>query len=150
MPEFGHGEVVYNVIDSRQSYLQDVVVAGLRALGYSAAADASIAVPNPANASIGSVPLAASVVATTPTPSAAVSRDEAISADASEPAAGDATSPSTHDIPPTALAIRMAKEAGVTLIAIARGDAFQVFAHPERLEAIAAADPEIREKLENA
>jgi arginyl-tRNA synthetase len=33
-PSFGHGERVYNVIDSRQSYLQDVVVAGLRALGY--------------------------------------------------------------------------------------------------------------------
>ncbi len=30
--EFGHGDWVYNVIDSRQSYLQDVVVAGLRAL----------------------------------------------------------------------------------------------------------------------
>lgn len=32
-PEFGRGAEVYNVIDSRQSYLQDVVVAGLRALG---------------------------------------------------------------------------------------------------------------------
>jgi arginyl-tRNA synthetase len=39
--EFGHGESVYNVIDSRQSYLQDVVVAGLRALGYSQQADES-------------------------------------------------------------------------------------------------------------
>ena len=33
-PHFGGGARVYNVIDSRQSYLQDVVVAGLRALGY--------------------------------------------------------------------------------------------------------------------
>jgi arginyl-tRNA synthetase len=33
-PNFGHGDPVYNVIDSRQSYLQDVVVAGLNALGY--------------------------------------------------------------------------------------------------------------------
>jgi arginyl-tRNA synthetase len=33
---------VYNVIDSRQSYLQDVVVAGLRALGFAAQADNSI------------------------------------------------------------------------------------------------------------
>jgi arginyl-tRNA synthetase len=41
-PEFGHGEWVYNVIDSRQSYLQDVVVAGLRALGYDQQADRSI------------------------------------------------------------------------------------------------------------
>jgi len=41
-PSFGHGELVYNVIDSRQSYLQDVVVAGLRALGYNQQADHSV------------------------------------------------------------------------------------------------------------
>ncbi len=41
-PAFGRGSRVYNVIDSRQSYLQDVVVAGIRALGYSNAADASV------------------------------------------------------------------------------------------------------------
>ena len=41
-PQFGRGESVYNVIDSRQSYLQDVVVAGLRALGYNEQADRSI------------------------------------------------------------------------------------------------------------
>jgi arginyl-tRNA synthetase len=41
-PRFGHGSRVYNVIDARQSYLQDVVVAGLRALGYTAQADQSI------------------------------------------------------------------------------------------------------------
>jgi arginyl-tRNA synthetase len=40
--EFGHGRSVFNVIDSRQSYLQDVVVAGLRALGYNEQADNSI------------------------------------------------------------------------------------------------------------
>ncbi len=39
---FGAGERVYNVIDSRQSYLQDVVVAGLRALGYEEQAANSI------------------------------------------------------------------------------------------------------------
>lgn len=39
---FGGGSRVYNVIDSRQSYLQDVVVAGLRALGYHDQADRSI------------------------------------------------------------------------------------------------------------
>ena len=39
---FGAGARVYNVIDSRQSYLQDVVVAGLRALGYTDQADRSI------------------------------------------------------------------------------------------------------------
>jgi arginyl-tRNA synthetase len=41
-PHFGGAESVYNVIDSRQSYLQDVVVAGLRALGYNQQADRSI------------------------------------------------------------------------------------------------------------
>lgn len=39
---FGRAERVYNVIDSRQSYLQDVVVAGLRALGYNDQADRSV------------------------------------------------------------------------------------------------------------
>ena len=33
-PSFGRAARVYNVIDSRQSYLQDVVVAGLRQLGF--------------------------------------------------------------------------------------------------------------------
>jgi arginyl-tRNA synthetase len=41
-PGFGHGSKVYNVIDTRQSYLQDVVVAGLRALGYPDQAEQSI------------------------------------------------------------------------------------------------------------
>ena len=40
--QFGHGTRVFNVIDARQSYLQDVVVAGLRALGYNEQADQSI------------------------------------------------------------------------------------------------------------
>jgi arginyl-tRNA synthetase len=39
---FGGGSRVYNVIDARQSYLQDVVVAGLRALGYEQQAAKSI------------------------------------------------------------------------------------------------------------
>jgi arginyl-tRNA synthetase len=41
-PPFGRGARVYNVIDSRQSYLQDVVVAGLRALGFEKQAEASV------------------------------------------------------------------------------------------------------------
>ena len=41
-PRFGHAARVYNVIDSRQSYLQDVVVAGLRALGYNQQAERSV------------------------------------------------------------------------------------------------------------
>jgi arginyl-tRNA synthetase len=39
---FGGGRKVYNVIDSRQSYLQDVVVAGLKALNYNEQAANSI------------------------------------------------------------------------------------------------------------
>ncbi len=35
---------------------------------------------------------------------------------------------------PTALALRMAEEAGMTLIAIARTDGFEIFTHPERIE----------------
>ncbi len=41
-PAFGHATVVYNVIDARQAYLQNVVVAGLRALGFREQADRSI------------------------------------------------------------------------------------------------------------
>ena len=39
--DFGQGERVYNVIDSRQSYLQNIVFAGLRALGFHLQADRS-------------------------------------------------------------------------------------------------------------
>ncbi len=39
---FGRASKVFNVIDSRQAYLQDVVVAGLRALNFQEQADASI------------------------------------------------------------------------------------------------------------
>ncbi|MBV9301890.1 MAG: arginine--tRNA ligase [Acidobacteriaceae bacterium] len=41
-PSFGAAAQVFNVIDSRQAYLQDVVVAGLRALGFTREADASV------------------------------------------------------------------------------------------------------------
>jgi len=41
-PAFGKAQKVYNVIDTRQSYLQDVVVAGLRALGFDEQAEKSI------------------------------------------------------------------------------------------------------------
>jgi len=39
---------------------------------------------------------------------------------------------------PTALAIRMADAAGITLIAVARNDGFEIFSHPERI--VAGAD----------
>lgn len=41
-PPFGRGSRVYNVIDTRQSYLQRVVALGLRRLGHEAEADRSI------------------------------------------------------------------------------------------------------------
>jgi arginyl-tRNA synthetase len=41
-PKFGGASRVFNVIDSRQSYLQDVVVAGMRALGFDQQADSSV------------------------------------------------------------------------------------------------------------
>ncbi len=41
-PAFGHATLVYNVIDARQAYLQNVVVAGLRALGFQDEASRSI------------------------------------------------------------------------------------------------------------
>jgi arginyl-tRNA synthetase len=41
-PAFGHGAEVFNVIDTRQTYLQNVVVAGLRALGFNDEAARSI------------------------------------------------------------------------------------------------------------
>jgi arginyl-tRNA synthetase len=41
-PHFGGADIVYNVIDQRQSYLQKVVAEGLRALGYESQAGRSI------------------------------------------------------------------------------------------------------------
>jgi len=41
-PQFGNGSAVYNVIDTRQSYLQRVVTQGLRCLGHEAEASRSI------------------------------------------------------------------------------------------------------------
>jgi arginyl-tRNA synthetase len=41
-PAFGHAKKVYNVIDQRQSYLQDIVVDGLRALGFHEQAENSV------------------------------------------------------------------------------------------------------------
>src|SRR5580692_3681190 len=42
---------------------------------------------------------------------------------------------------PTALAVRMAEAAGITLAAIARADGFEVFTHPGRISAEAVAEP---------
>ncbi len=42
---------------------------------------------------------------------------------------------------PSTLAVRLAEQAGLTLIAIARRDGFEVFSHPERLEGALAPQP---------
>ena len=39
----------------------------------------------------------------------------------------------TKKAAPTALAVRTAEAAGMTLVALVRGDDFDVFTHPERL-----------------
>ncbi|MGC8469547.1 MAG: formate dehydrogenase accessory sulfurtransferase FdhD, partial [Acetobacteraceae bacterium] len=39
---------------------------------------------------------------------------------------------------PTALAVRLADTAGMTLLAIARNDGFEIFTHPERIAAFPA------------
>ena len=41
-PHFGHAQRVYNVIDSRQAYLQNIVVQGLQALGFDEQAKNSV------------------------------------------------------------------------------------------------------------
>ncbi|HVB40713.1 MAG TPA: arginine--tRNA ligase [Terriglobales bacterium] len=41
-PAFGRGEWVFNVIDARQSYLQEIVAAGLRALDFQQQAERSV------------------------------------------------------------------------------------------------------------
>jgi FdhD protein len=41
---------------------------------------------------------------------------------------------------PTALALRMAESAGMTLVAVARGDGFEVFTHPHRIRREEAAN----------
>ena len=44
---------------------------------------------------------------------------------------------------PTALAVRMADAAGITLIAVARADGFEIFTHPARIIAtVAASEPD--------
>ena len=44
---------------------------------------------------------------------------------------------------PTALAVRMAEVAGITLAAIARADGFEIFTHPERINFGVAADGDV-------
>ncbi len=45
---------------------------------------------------------------------------------------------------PTALAVRMAEAAGITLIGVARDDGFEIFSHPGRADAAALAHPDLR------
>lgn len=50
---------------------------------------------------------------------------------------------------PTALAVRMADGAGMTLVAIARKDGFEVFTHPQRVEGCSRAmSPDLSARLQ--
>ncbi|MCC7251338.1 formate dehydrogenase accessory sulfurtransferase FdhD [Hyphomicrobium sp.] len=52
---------------------------------------------------------------------------------------------------PTALALRVAEEAGITLVAVARPDAFEIFTHPERISLAAQpGDGDRQEALKHA
>jgi FdhD protein len=48
---------------------------------------------------------------------------------------------------PTALAVRMADEAGITLAAIARADGFEVFTHPERIASASKPRTDVKEAI---
>ena len=48
---------------------------------------------------------------------------------------------------PTALAVRMAEEAGITLAAIARADGFEVFTHPERIASASKHTTDVKEAI---
>jgi FdhD protein len=51
---------------------------------------------------------------------------------------------------PTAHAVRLAAEAGITLIALARADRFEVFTHPHRVADLASARDERKVMVEHA
>ena len=51
---------------------------------------------------------------------------------------------------PTALAVRTAAAAGITLVAIARSDGFEVFTHPYRVAAEAAAQAAVQSAVQSA
>jgi FdhD protein len=51
---------------------------------------------------------------------------------------------------PTALAVRMADAAGITLVAIARADSFEVFTHPRRIASATAAHQAVEETIQGA
>jgi FdhD protein len=51
---------------------------------------------------------------------------------------------------PTALAVRTAEAAGITLVAVARGDGFEIFAHPQRIKETSKEVPAQETVEENA
>jgi FdhD protein len=51
---------------------------------------------------------------------------------------------------PTALAVRMADAAGITLVAIARADGFEVFTHPRRIASATAVQEAVEETVQGA
>ncbi len=51
---------------------------------------------------------------------------------------------------PTALALETADQAGITLIAVARADGFEIFTHPHRIDGVAAPASRRRAEVEHA
>lgn len=51
---------------------------------------------------------------------------------------------------PTALALETANQAGITLIAVARADGFEVFTHPHRIEDVTASASKYQAEVEHA
>jgi FdhD protein len=51
---------------------------------------------------------------------------------------------------PTALALETAERAGITLVAVARADGFEVFTHPHRIEGLAAPAGPCQAEVEHA
>jgi FdhD protein len=51
---------------------------------------------------------------------------------------------------PTALALETANRAGITLVAVARADGFEVFTHPHRIEGVVASGAQPETEIEHA
>jgi FdhD protein len=51
---------------------------------------------------------------------------------------------------PTGLALKVAEVAGITLVAVARKDGFEIFTHPRRIRGAAAVTPPTKEQANHA
>jgi FdhD protein len=51
---------------------------------------------------------------------------------------------------PTGLALKVAEAAGITLVAVARQDGFEIFTHPQRIRVATATMPQTKERADHA